>query len=198
MVGAGIAVVIFLAMLLIAVLLPVRRVKHDPRLWRHGLHYHLSDEPPDPEPREYRGRIDDIRVYDTDLSMDQIILWMNGGYPTFNKAMRPYPMNAATDVPLNVVLDWVPGENVGDVNGHDVYFGTTSPGVFQGNQAAVTFDTGTMLADTTYYWRIDEVNDTHPNSPWKGDVWSFTIPPKTAYDPDPADGIKFVDPEVEL
>jgi hypothetical protein len=47
---------------------------------------------------------------------------------------------------------------------------------------------------TTYYWRIDEVNDAEPNSPWKGDVWSFSIPPKTAYSPDPADGAEFVDP----
>jgi hypothetical protein len=47
---------------------------------------------------------------------------------------------------------------------------------------------------TTYYWRIDEVNETDPNSPWKGDVWSFSIPPKTAYNPDPPDGAQFVDP----
>jgi hypothetical protein len=51
---------------------------------------------------------------------------------------------------------------------------------------------------TTYYWRIDEVNDADPNSPWKGNVWSFSIPPKTAYNPDPADGAEFVDPNVTL
>ncbi|MFC1795152.1 hypothetical protein ACFL3Q_16395, partial [Planctomycetota bacterium] len=28
--------------------------------------------------------------------------------------------------------------------------------------------------NTTYYWRIDEVNDLNPDSPWKGPVWSFT------------------------
>jgi hypothetical protein len=47
---------------------------------------------------------------------------------------------------------------------------------------------------TAYYWRIDEVNDADPNSPWKGNVWSFSVPPKTAYNPDPADGAEFVDP----
>jgi hypothetical protein len=51
-----------------------------------------------------------------------------------------------------------------------------------------------LVPGTTYYWRIDEVNDADPNSPWKGDVWSFSIPPKTAYSPDPADGTEFVDP----
>ncbi|HUT46178.1 MAG TPA: hypothetical protein VMX36_07810, partial [Sedimentisphaerales bacterium] len=50
----------------------------------------------------------------------------------------------------------------------------------------------------TYYWRIDGVNDTNPNSPLKGDVWSFTIVPKTAYSPNPAEGAEFVDLNVEL
>ena len=27
---------------------------------------------------------------------------------------------------------------------------------------------------TTYYWRIDEVNNVNPDSPWVGNVWSFT------------------------
>jgi hypothetical protein len=31
-----------------------------------------------------------------------------------------------------------------------------------------------LSLDTTYYWRIDEVNDPNPDSPWIGNVWSFT------------------------
>ncbi|MFZ2147134.1 MAG: hypothetical protein WAV28_07930 [Sedimentisphaerales bacterium] len=27
---------------------------------------------------------------------------------------------------------------------------------------------------TTYYWRIDEVNNANTDSPWKGNLWSFT------------------------
>jgi hypothetical protein len=50
-----------------------------------------------------------------------------------------------------------------------------------------------LVPGTTYYWRIDEVNDTDPNSPWIGPVWSFSIPPRTAYNPDPADGAESVD-----
>ncbi len=38
----------------------------------------------------------------------------------------------------------------------------------------------------------------HPDSPWKGDVWSFGITPYTAYDPIPADGAKQIDPNVTL
>jgi hypothetical protein len=40
-----------------------------------------------------------------------------------------------------------------------------------------------LVPGSTYYWRIDEVNSTDPNSPWKGEVWSFSIPPKKAYFP---------------
>jgi hypothetical protein len=29
------------------------------------------------------------------------------------------------------------------------------------------------MEGTTYYWRIDEVNNLHPDSPWKGNLWSF-------------------------
>ena len=54
------------------------------------------------------------------------------------------------------------------------------------------------MPGTTYYWRIDEVNDADPNSPWKKDIWSFSIPPKTAYNPDPADGAGIAETTVTL
>ena len=31
--------------------------------------------------------------------------------------------------------------------------------------------------DQTYYWAVDGVNTLHDDSPWEGEVWSFTIPP---------------------
>jgi hypothetical protein len=49
-----------------------------------------------------------------------------------------------------------------------------------------------LVPGTTYYWRIDEVNEAEPNSPWKGKVWNFTVPPMTAYSPNPADGAESV------
>jgi hypothetical protein len=101
-------------------------------------------------------------------------------------------------------MSWGPG---GFAASHDVYIGdnfddvnTGAEGTFQGNQSATFYVAGFpgfaypdgLVPGTTYYWRIDEVNDTEPNSPWKGDIWSFSIPPKTAYFPDPADGAEFV------
>jgi len=55
-----------------------------------------------------------------------------------------------------------------------------------------------LVPGTTYYWRVDGINEADPNSPWKGAVWSFSVPPKSAYAPDPADGTEFVDPEIDL
>ncbi|MEJ2705757.1 MAG: hypothetical protein P8Z79_25245, partial [Sedimentisphaerales bacterium] len=42
---------------------------------------------------------------------------------------------------------------------------------------------------------IDEVNAPPDETVYKGTVWSFSIPPKTAYDPDPADGAEAVGPD---
>ena len=96
---------------------------------------------------------------------------------------------------------------------HDVYLGDNFDDVdagtgdtFIGNQATTSLLAGFsgfpvpggLIPGTTYYWRIDEVNEADPNSPWKGNVWSFSIPPKTAYFPDPADGAEFVDPNATL
>jgi hypothetical protein len=109
-----------------------------------------------------------------------------------------------------VNLSWVPGAYAVS---HDVYLSdnfydvnTGAEGSFLGNQASTFVVAGFpgfsypdgLIPGTTYYWRIDEVNDAEPNSPWKGVIWSFTVPPKTAYFPEPADGSEAVDPNAEL
>jgi len=51
--------------------------------------------------------------------------------------------------------------------------GSSSP-LFMGNQSGTIFDPGTLAGEEIYYWRIDEVNETEPDSPWTGRVWNFT------------------------
>jgi hypothetical protein len=79
----------------------------------------------------------------------------------------------------------LPGNSSAESNGEDnINFGDYAifandwlqppDPVFKDNQAGTTFDPGTMDVNTTYYWRVDEVNGAEPGSPWKGDVWSFT------------------------
>jgi len=84
------------------------------------------------------------------------------------QASNPSPANGEPNVSIDADLSWTAAS---DATSHDVYFGTTSPGKFQGNQTATTFDPGTMANDTTYYWRINEVN---AGGTTTGNVWSFT------------------------
>jgi hypothetical protein len=126
------------------------------------------------------------------------------------KAYAPDPADGTmlTDTWAN--LSWMPGIHAVS---HDVYIGDNLEDVtngaestFAGNQNAAFTVVGFpgfpypegLVPGMTYYWRIDEVNDADPNSPWKGDVWSFDVPPKTAYFPVPADGAETVSQDVEL
>ncbi|MHC4738713.1 MAG: right-handed parallel beta-helix repeat-containing protein, partial [Planctomycetota bacterium] len=114
------------------------------------------------------------------LICDKIEL-VTGSTP--GQATNPSPANSATDVSITADLSWTADANA---TSHDVYFGTSSPGASQGNQAATTFDTGTMTNNTTYYWRIDEVN---AGGTTTGTVWSFTTivaAPGAASSPSPA------------
>ncbi|MCK4786371.1 MAG: hypothetical protein KAV87_21615, partial [Desulfobacteraceae bacterium] len=84
---------------------------------------------------------------------------------------NPSPSHQATDVSVDADLSWTAGSGA---TSHDVYFGTDSSpdlGEFIQNQAGITYDPGTMNEDTTYYWRIDEVNNYGTTT---GDVWRFT------------------------
>ena len=101
------------------------------------------------------------------------------------KAGNPSPARNATKVSTLADLSWV---GIIEANSHDVYFGTVSPGTFQTNTTAATFDPGRMNPSTVYYWRIDEVNDLLDPNVFTGDVWSFTTGPVVATIPSPANG----------
>ena len=49
-------------------------------------------------------------------------------------------------------------------------------GIFKGHHplSANTYEPNYLGSDTTYYWRVEGIDDTNPESPWAGDVWSFT------------------------
>jgi hypothetical protein len=125
-------------------------------------------------------------------------------------AYKPNPEDGAILTELWVNLSWSPDKAAVS---HDVYFGDNYDDVANGtgdtfrvNQGLTFYIVGFpgypypdgLVPGTTYYWRIDEVNEADPRSPWKGDVWSFTIPPKTAYFPDPADGAESVSFDASL
>ncbi len=98
------------------------------------------------------------------------------------KAGNPKPYNGAVDVKHNQILSWSPGETAAS---HEVYFGADADTIkyaepdwpeYKGSRqlGSESYDPGQLEWDITYYWRIDEVNEAELNSPWKGNVWSFT------------------------
>ncbi len=133
----------------------------------------------------YSGMIDDVRVFDHILTPEEIVQSMFGTGPEL--ASDPRPENEATDVPRDVVLSWSAGEFAAT---HDVYFGASFDDVnaasranpmgvlaSQGQTAASYDPAGLLDFETTYFWRVDEVNAAPDNTIFKGDVWSFTTEP---------------------
>jgi len=97
----------------------------------------------------------------------------------------PNPSNGATSVSINSTLSWA---SASGATSYDVYFGTTSPGLFAGNQSGTTYNPSTLAISTTYYWRIDSKNTTVTTT---GVVWSFTTvvaPPPQVTTPNPSNG----------
>jgi len=174
----------------------------------NGLSVNIGRRPQPGTPWE--GDIDEVQIYNIALTTSEIQSLMSGRLLSFPKARGPSPVDGALIEDTWVNLSWSPGDFAVS---HEVYIGDNfddvndgAEGTFVGNQTGTFIVVGFpgfafpdgLIPGTTYYWRIDEVNDTEPNSLWKGDVWSFSIPPKTAYFPDPADGAESVDVDVQL
>jgi hypothetical protein len=154
---------------------------------------------------EFNGMLDDVRIYNRALSQSEIKKL--GGNPI---ASQPAPADRIVYEDTWANVSWAAGAFAVS---HDVYFGENyddvlngSETVFQGNQATNFFVIGFpgfpypdgLVPGTTYYWKVDEVNDQNPDSPWTGDVWRFTVPSYEAWKPMPPDKARLVDPETDL
>ena len=155
--------------------------------------------------RVFQGSLDDMRLFDRVLSQAEIMAIVAGEGEEDLSAYGPTPADGSLQLETWCSLSWRAGPKAVS---HNVYLGDNfdavnegTTGTFLGNQTATSVLVGFpgypipdgMVPGTTYYWRVDEVNDAEPNSPWRGDVWSFSIAPKTAYSPNPPDGAEFVD-----
>ena len=151
------------------------------------------------------GAIDDVHIYDHALSETEI-----KKLAAVPKVTRPSPADGSIHEDTWVSLSWTAGAYAVS---YDVYFGENFDNVnsgaeetFQGNQTSTYFVIGFpgfpypdgLVPGTTYYWRVDGVDDLHPDSPWTGDVWSFMVPSKKAYGSSPADGARFIEPDTDL
>ncbi|MHC4703938.1 MAG: LamG-like jellyroll fold domain-containing protein, partial [Planctomycetota bacterium] len=159
-----------------------------------------------------------VRMREDGWRFDKIVLTTNPDYTPMDlgpdpswrgprvRAYNPLPEDGAEYLDTWVNLSWSTGETAVT---HDVYFGTNFDDVndgtgdtFQGNQPddflivgfpGFAFPEG-LPDGVTYYWRVDEV-EADGATKHKGFVWSFTIPPRKAYEPFPADGARYVLPD---
>lgn len=126
----------------------------------------------------------------------EVIVWL--------KAHDPVPADRAVNITSNQIR-WLPGDYAAQ---HDVYIGTSfddvnnatisTPAIYKGRQVANSFTITDFNPGTTYYWRIDEVNDAHPDKLWKGDIWSFMSVSLSAWSPSPANGAECVSANADL
>lgn len=155
------------------------------------------------------GKLDEFRIYTEAFDADRIETLMAPS-GTFTGASGPNPKDGAIVEETWANLTWIPGDFAVS---HDVYISDNFDDVnngaesaFRGNQTFTFMIVGLpgfpypdgLTTGTTYYWRIDEVNEAEPNNPWKGNIWSFTVPSKVAYFPEPADGAENVAVDVQL
>ena len=94
------------------------------------------------------------------------------------EARMPEPADGETDVNPNGVLSWRAGREAAT---HELYLSTDEAAVIDGSASVgATTDSEYALSgldvalDTTYYWKVDEVNEAEAISLWEGEVWSFS------------------------
>ncbi|MHC4519178.1 MAG: LamG domain-containing protein, partial [Planctomycetota bacterium] len=87
-------------------------------------------------------------------------------------AREPEPSDGETDVLVGATLSWRAGR---EAVTHDVYLGTDAEALpLVDSVSEASYVPGGLEFGSTYYWRIDEVNEADEVRVWEGDLWSFT------------------------
>jgi len=120
------------------------------------------------------------------------------------QALKPNPANASLAYSTTVSLQWQPGVFAAE---NDVYFGesfkdvnnatTKTDMIYKGRQNPNNYTVTGLTPGLTYYWRIDGV-DADGVTIDRGEVWSFSVQPLTAYNPSPSNGAKYLDTDINL
>ena len=80
-----------------------------------------------------------------------------------------FPKHLTSTSKTALLLEWFAGKGA---TSHDVYFGSSFPLTFLGNQTKDWIHVGPLAPDRTYYWRIDEVNSFGTRPGW---IWRFEV-----------------------
>ncbi len=128
--------------------------------------------------------------------------WLNN--PPFTPH-DPMPIDYATNISLNTLLQWMGGDpDVDDNVTYDVYLGSTLPlPKVSANQSRPWYKSQTPSYNTTYYWKI-VAWDNHGLST-AGPIWRFTTtskagnhPPNVPSNPSPPNQATSVDIDAAL
>jgi|GEM_PF-1722702 len=115
---------------------------------------------------------------------------------TDGKAAGPTPADKTGKVASNATLTWKPGLLA---TSHKLYFGTNPAKLAEkGATSGNSFKPEGLELGKTYYWRVDAINDAWKQSPWKGNVWSFTVDSGKATAPKPIDQAQWKPTKVTL
>ena len=89
-------------------------------------------------------------------------------------AREPQPASGATTDSVDVMLSWRAGR---EAVSHEISLGTDSADLAViGTSNEASFDPGELNYGTTYFWKVDEINEAATPSRYAGEVWSFTTP----------------------
>ncbi|MBN2315230.1 MAG: discoidin domain-containing protein [Sedimentisphaerales bacterium] len=95
--------------------------------------------------------------------------------PTY--PITPSPDDGAIDVDVvDATLSWQSGREAAT---HNVYLSTDEQAVIDGtapvaSAATVSYSPPALDLNTSYYWKVTEVNETEMPTIWEGRLWSFT------------------------
>ncbi len=108
--------------------------------------------------RDYRGLLDDVRIYDHALDPTAVLdVYQHGG-----RAESPSPPDGGKMAEPAWGLSWLAGTFA---DSHDLYLGTDflavrdatpSDAPFQGTFVSTGYVPAGLVPDTTHYWRVDE------------------------------------------
>ncbi len=122
---------------------------------------------------QYKGVIDEVRIYDEELSQADIqAIMVNNDIATVDS-----PAHRSNNVMINSELTWIEPSNYTPEK-YDVYF-DTDPNFDTATVETITgtsydpFGAGDMSFSTTYYWRADSYK-AGVTEPYKGVRWCFT------------------------
>jgi concanavalin A-like lectin/glucanase superfamily protein/F5/8 type C domain-containing protein len=88
------------------------------------------------------------------------------------QASEPQPADGTVDVGVTTALSWRAGREAGT---HDVYLGTDAEALaLAASVNESSYAPAELQFGSTYFWKIDEVNEAEAIASWESALWSFS------------------------